>query len=122
MSETALILAAHGSRLASSNDEVRSLASALASELPGYMVRAAFLELTSPSIVDCATTLLNSGVNKLIVLPYFLAAGSHVSKDLPAIIEHLQSSYPDADISCTTHLGNSPLLLPALCALIEETI
>lgn len=116
----AVILAAHGSRLPSSNQEVFALAQQWAEQLPQYRVVPAFLELASPSITESARQLLDQGCHQLLIIPFFLAAGTHVSHDLPAIVRQLCADYPGAEIHCTAHLGASPTLLQALGALLPD--
>ena len=58
-----LIVFAHGSRSAASNDEVRALASRLARDGAADRVDAAYLELAEPSLLSaCAAAVAKSHV------------------------------------------------------------
>jgi sirohydrochlorin ferrochelatase len=102
-----LLLVAHGSRRAASNDEVRELTQRLAGQTGsdyGY-VDCAFLELAEPSIPDGIQRCIDAGSTQVVVLPYFLSAGRHVSEDIPAEVKVKQDQYPDLQICISNYLG-----------------
>ena len=82
----ALLIVAHGSRRAASNDEVRALCNAVAARDDGLYdnVTCAFLELAEPSIPEGLEALIGIGMRDITVVPYFLSAGRHVAEDIPA--------------------------------------
>ena len=46
-----------------------------------------FLELAEPSIPDGIQRCIDAGATEVVVVPYFLSAGRHVSEDIPAEVE-----------------------------------
>jgi len=101
-----LILVAHGSRREESNDEVRELARVLDEHAIDYdNVIPGFLELAEPSIPSAIRIAANNGANEIVVLPYFLSAGRHVVKDIPAEVESTRSELPGIDIKIAPYLG-----------------
>jgi sirohydrochlorin ferrochelatase len=102
----ALLLVAHGSRRAASNDEVRDLTRQLR-EVGGSFqhVACAFLELAEPSIPDGLRAAIAAGADEVVVLPYFLSAGRHVVTDIPAEVAVVQAEYPDVSIRVAPYLG-----------------
>ncbi|MBD1390593.1 CbiX/SirB N-terminal domain-containing protein [Neiella sp. HB171785] len=117
-----MILAAHGSRLKSSNEEVTQLAAKLGDQLTSQFaqVEPAFLELSPPSIEQAIATCVAAGHHHITVVPYFLAAGRHVKDDVPAIVEQARQQYPDVDIELTQHLGLSDGLVSAVTGLLDS--
>ncbi|MFA7592655.1 MAG: CbiX/SirB N-terminal domain-containing protein [Thiohalobacteraceae bacterium] len=105
----ALLLVAHGSRRAASNDEVRELTARLAVRAQPAIpiVRCGFLELAEPSIPDGIEQCIREGATAVVVLPYFLSAGRHVVTDIPAAVAGKQAQYPQADIRIAPYLGAS---------------
>ena len=86
----ALLLVAHGSRVVSSNNTVVELVKKLRPRLSSYgfdSATYAFLELTNPSISEGVQTLIEEGATQIVVLPYFLAPGTHVIDDVPEFIQ-----------------------------------
>ena len=112
----ALLLVAHGSRRAQSNDEVHVLAKKLrqfcSEQYP--IIEAAFLELADPLIPDGIQKCVEQGACEVKVLPYFLNSGRHVVEDIPGIVEVARPDYPDVCIHVTPHLGGSELMMQLL--------
>lgn len=106
----ALIVAAHGSRRAESNDEVRRLCTEIAGRLRRRFstVQAAFLELAAPSISQAIDAALAAGATHVIVLPYFLASGRHVSDDIPAVVNEKRRQHPAVTIEIAEYVGANP--------------
>jgi sirohydrochlorin ferrochelatase len=104
-----LLIIAHGSRRATSNDEVRALAARIkdSPECPYDDVRCAFLELSEPLIPAGLEQCIDNGATQITVLPYFLAAGRHVVTDIPAEINPVSEKHPDIKIELAPHLGAS---------------
>jgi len=102
----ALLLVAHGSRRAASNDEVRDLTRQLRKADDSFQhVACAFLELAEPSIPDGLRAAIAAGAGEVVVLPYFLSAGRHVVTDIPAEVAVVQAEHPDVPIRVAPYLG-----------------
>jgi sirohydrochlorin ferrochelatase len=102
----ALLLVAHGSRRAASNDEVRELTAQLRQADGRFQhVACAFLELAEPSIPDGLRQAIAAGAGEVVVLPYFLSAGRHVVTDIPAEVAVVQREHPDVAIRVAPYLG-----------------
>lgn len=107
-----LLIIAHGSRRAASNDEVRRLAEHVRAqpEQAYSHVEAAFLELAEPGIEDGLAALAEKGETEIVAFPYFLAAGTHVAQDIPKAIAGFSAAYPMVKVRVTPHLGASASL------------
>ena len=112
----ALLLVAHGSRRAQSNDEVDKIAKKLKAHCDDQyqIIHSAFLELAETLIPDGIKKCVDDGATSLIVLPYFLNSGRHVVKDVPEIVNKEKTKYPTIDIKIAEHLGASALMLDLL--------
>jgi sirohydrochlorin ferrochelatase len=117
-----LLLIAHGSRREASNDEVRRLTERLRGRLGRRfsLVSCAFLEIASPSIPEGIDGAVRRGVESLVLLPYFLAAGSHVAEDIPALVEAKSREHPGVAIEITPYLGAAEGLMDLLVSLAED--
>ncbi len=108
MNKTQLLVIAHGSRREASNDEVRDLAKKLDAMPHQYhSVKPAFLELAEPSIPDGIRAAIIEGSTKVVVYPYFLSAGRHVTEDIPSEIQIVRDEYPEVDIELAPYLGSA---------------
>ena len=109
MKSRALIIVAHGSRRASSNEEVMALGEAMKDikEKKFTHVSSAFLEFASPTLEETILASIEKGIDEIVVLPYFLASGNHVTRDIPQIVEEVNTIHPKADIILKQHLGSA---------------
>lgn len=118
----ALLLVAHGSRRARANQEVIELTSQLR-KMAGTQfssIDCAFLEFKQPSIPVKIDALIGVGVKKIVVLPYFLAAGRHIAEDIPAQIADKEVEYPHVHIEMAPYLGSSKLIPQLLLSLAHS--
>lgn len=108
-----LLIIAHGSRRQASNQEVKTLAKQVAQhlQLPDHAVQTAFLEIATPSIGEAIDGCFQQGCSELIVLPYFLSAGTHVANHVPAEIAQAQSKWPDKSITLLPHIGATEAMI-----------
>lgn len=106
-----LLLIAHGSRLASSNSEIALLAERLNQRLGQLsasqydVAKHCFLELCQPDIPETIGNMVSDGCKQVTLFPYFLAAGHHVTTDLPEFLAKARSAYPDVDFHLLPHIG-----------------
>ncbi len=103
----ALLIVAHGSRRAASNDEIRELTQRVTAQAgDSYnLVDCAFLELAEPSIPDGIQCCIDRGADEVIVLPYFLSAGRHVAEDIPNDVKIKQDEHPGIRIRIAPYVG-----------------
>ncbi len=113
----ALLVVAHGSRRAESNDEVRALTRSVAKRASGKYdtVACAFLELADPLIPAGVEALIDAGAEDITVVPYFLSAGRHVVEDIPA--EVAKVNLPEGvSVRIAPYVGESDAMADLLLA------
>ena len=102
----ALVLVAHGSRREASNDEIRELAQSMGKcDSEFDQIYPGFLELAEPLIPEAIRAAASDGAKEIIVLPYFLSAGRHVVKDIPAEVDSVRTELSDVDIRLAPYFG-----------------
>lgn len=104
---TDLLIIAHGSRRCLSNQAVTGLAEKVTLLLPIHInqVHVAFLDFATPTIKDAINLSFQKGAEKILVLPYFLTAGTHVTKDVPREINHVMRAWPGKSTALLPHIG-----------------
>src|SRR5919112_1377127 len=108
-----IIVFAHGSRVESANEAVRTVAAELA-KASGFLAEAAFLELGIPDLPGAAARLVDAGVDSITVVPYFLTLGLHMERDLPPLMQKISNTYNGLQIAVTPPLDGHPALVQAL--------
>ena len=111
-----LVVVAHGSRRSESNAEVKTIANKLSDLMAsGFSdIRYGFLELAEPSIPDAIIQSIEAGAETVIILPYFLSAGRHVTVDIPNEVQKVQDQYPDLPLIILPYLGSADGLLQVI--------
>ena len=96
---------AHGSRVADANDAAREVAK-MVQEISGMeIVEVAFRELHEPNIQQGIDACVAHGVQRILLMPYFLFMGAHVQHDLPEEIIEARKRYPELIMEMGEHLG-----------------
>ena len=103
-----IILIGHGSpKKEANNIELagRLLHSAIHPDCTDDCVKVAYLQFAEPEIADTIRKCVEGGAKKIIIHPYFLSSGMHVTKDIPEIIKEAERQYPDREFIYTEPLG-----------------
>jgi sirohydrochlorin cobaltochelatase len=75
--------------------------------------RIAYMELAEPSMDTVIADGVAEGSRDFTIVPLFLAAGRHLRKDVPAMIEELERAH-GASIRLAPPIGENPLLGQAI--------
>ena len=102
-----LVIIAHGSRRAAANAEIKQLAERVAAQAGDRYARVThgFLEMAEPSIPIAIQSCIAAGAQTVLVVPYFLSAGRHVTNDIPQQVQLKQAQYPEVDIQIMPYIG-----------------
>lgn len=68
-------------------------------------VKVAYLQFAKPGIMDTIREVVAQGAKKVILHPFFLSSGMHVTKDIPEMIDQARQRYPGVDFIYTEPLG-----------------
>ena len=118
------IILAHGSR---NELEVREALDRLVEGVKAFIpreveVRWAALRFNHPDLKEAVELLKARGVNKIVVVPYFLFWGRHVAEDIPRLVEELRGIHPDVEILVSNPIGLSRCLIEQVAGRIGEAV
>ena len=129
-----ILLMDHGSRNAGSNERLHEMAriyersirasSPSAQQRQRVIVRAAHMEIATPTIQDGIESLLEAGVDEIVCHPFFLSPkGRHVSEDIPRIVGQVVEELDiDIPILTTDPIGmNMDVMINAIHAMVKDT-
>jgi sirohydrochlorin ferrochelatase len=116
---TGVVIFAHGSSVPSANQAVEKVASdaSLAAGFPLY--ETAFLD-AQPDLRTATQKLAARGVDRILVVPYFLTLGIHLQRDLPALVHELEVEYPRIQMRIAPPLDGHPGLSQILADRARE--
>lgn len=120
-----VLLMDHGSRNPAANERLIKLAE-LYQETMGsstVIVRAAHMEIATPSIPDGLRSLLEAGVDEIVCHPYFLSPGRHVVEDIPEIVQSaIETLEIEIPITTTDPVGSkTDVMIGAIHSLVTES-
>lgn len=116
-----VVLAAHGSRADEANESHRRLARSVAGALE-LTVLPGFLELTEPTIAGAIDDAVATGADTVLVLPYFLHPGRHLTADVPAIVDEARTRHPGVDVRLLASFGDDPALVELLARQVRSQL
>lgn len=103
--KTGVILISHGSKLSSGNDGLFQVADMLRAMNRWDIVDAAFLQLAEPGFPEVVKKIVESGINRLVVVPLLLFKGNHVYKDIPEMLEIEKKKHPQVEFIYSNNIG-----------------
>ena len=74
-------------------------------------VKIAYLQFAEPDIMTTVKACVDGGASKIIIHPFFLSFGMHVTRDIPEKIAEARSAYPGIEFVCTEPLGTHENLI-----------
>jgi sirohydrochlorin ferrochelatase len=118
--KTAVIILFHGSRADGSAEIARTIAER-AQKRGGYdFVTTAFLQNARPGLNDAISDSAAHHVDKIVVVPFFLQLGMHVTKDIPALLNESRHQHPWIKIELTRAVGAHPRMVDIVIDLVEQ--
>ncbi len=117
---TAVIILFHGSKADGSGEIVQRILSGVRQSSSHKIVEGAFLRHAQPGFMEVVQNCIQLNVGKIVVVPFFLQMGVHVTADIPALIEKVKKRYPELQISATEAVGSHPRMIDIVLDLAEE--
>lgn len=118
-----IILLGHGSRRGIDTDEgLKDAAGRLQQRVgPGVRVRMAAFEFTRPSIPEAIEALVAEGSRQMVLVPFFLFDGKHVTVEIPEELDKIRANYPYIDLTFAKTLGADSRLVQIVAERVQET-
>jgi precorrin-8X/cobalt-precorrin-8 methylmutase len=107
MAETGVIILAHGSRNEGEVSEIlREVARMVKAWLPPEIkVVGASMQFNHPDLEEAIELLVEQGVKRVVIMPYFLFQGIHPTKDIPSRIGVIRQGNPEVEFVLAKTLG-----------------
>ncbi len=119
--KTAVIILGHGSRSGGADETVKRVAAEVKKSGSHEIVEYAFLQYVKPAPHDALENCIRQQAKKVVLVPFFMQPGAHVTKDIPAFVEKAKKEHPDIDIKTTDFVGSHNLMAKIVEDLVEKT-
>lgn len=120
--KTGVIIVDHGSRVAESNALLEKVAAAFgkkfAEQFP--IVEPAHMEIAPPSIADAYGRCVARGAKEIVVVPYFLGPGKHMTQDIPRLAREAAERHAGTSVRVAPGLGLDDAILDLLARRIGQ--
>ncbi len=120
--KTAILMMAHGSRIAEANDAAYQVAQMVREQTGFEIIEVSFRELHEPNIQSGIDACVAKGAERILLMPYFLFMGAHVQHDLPEEIAEAQKRHPELIMEMGGHLGAHRKLAEIEAERIDESL
>jgi sirohydrochlorin ferrochelatase len=105
---TAVIILFHGSRAEGAGDGVQRILANIRQRGEYDVVAEAFLQHAAPGLLDAVQQCVTLGKKTIVIVPFFLQMGMHVTADIPVLVEKARKRFPDIRIFLTDAVGSHP--------------
>jgi sirohydrochlorin ferrochelatase len=119
--KTAIVILGHGTRSEGADDSIRQAAARIRNNGNYEIVAHAFLQYASPSLSDVLEDCVRQQVAKVIIVPFFLQSGTHVSTDIPELVRTAKHTHPHLEFVVTDYVGGHRLMADIVADLINKT-
>ncbi|GAV26424.1 cbiX protein [Carboxydothermus islandicus] len=119
--EKAVVLLAHGSRVAQAVEKFREVVGKLRERFP-FRLQEAFMVRANPNLQEALLSLYREGYQEIAIFPVFLFEGLHLVHDIPEEIDQLKAQYPDLKITVLKPLGEKEQFIEFLAAVLANEL
>jgi sirohydrochlorin ferrochelatase len=116
----AVIILGHGSRGGGKDTALKRIAEELRRSAGDLIIEYAFLQYSQPSADAALDRCITHGAKEIVIIPFFMQAGGHVTRDVPAFLEKARARHPECDIRATDYVGAHPLMTQIVMDLVDK--
>jgi len=109
-----IILFGHGARNPDWAAPFQRIRDSILARQPDARVEMGFLELMRPTLDEGIDCLVAQGASEIVIVPIFMAAGSHVKKDLPLLAASAMDRHPTLAITLADPVGEAAEVVGAM--------
>jgi sirohydrochlorin ferrochelatase len=120
--KTAVIILGHGSRSNGNDSAIKRVAAAMKISSGYAIVEYAFLQYAQPTTDAVLDRCIEQGAKDIIIVPFFLQAGTHVMKDIPDFLDKAKIRHPNCNFRLTDYVGAHPLMAQIVMDLVGNEV
>ncbi len=119
---SSLLVMVHGSPRPASNNAMFQVVDEVSARGIFSDIEVGFMECNEPDIPTAIENLVARGAQKVVAVPYFLHAGTHVADDLPSLLEAAQEKHAQAEFLMGDYIGRDFRIADVLRDRVREVL
>lgn len=117
----AIIILGHGSRVSGNDTTLKRLAEEIERSNGGEIIEYAYLQYAQPTADAALNRCIKQGAKEIVIVPFFLQAGAHVTRDIPDFLDKARAQHPECSIRSTDYVGTHLLMAQIVIDLVQNT-
>jgi Zn-finger protein len=114
-----IIILSHGCRLRKANASLEKIVKATKKNTGLGIVVPAYLQLSHPNLTESVKSLIGQECGTIIIIPFFLFNGNHVTRDIPRIIKEEKAKYPKTRFIYSKNIGDDSRIADIVADTVE---
>lgn len=119
---SAVVILAHGSR---NEPSVRETLDRLVGRVKSLLIQEvevgwAVLQFNRPDLGQAVEALVARGIERIVIVPYFLFRGRHITEDVPKLIEGMRKAHPEVEFLLADIVGLDEHMVDRVVKQIEK--
>lgn len=115
-----ILILAHGSKRQETEETLNSLVEKVRLKLGETIVYPSYLQFSEQNLEKGIEYLVKNGATDIKVIPLFLFAGNHVTKDIPEELAAIRDKYSNINIRMSRHLGDDDRIADIIIDRVES--
>ncbi|MDP3732787.1 MAG: CbiX/SirB N-terminal domain-containing protein [Candidatus Omnitrophota bacterium] len=117
-----IIILSHGSKLKKANTSLNKTIRVIRQKTGLDTIVPAYLQFCQPDLEKSIKNFITKGHQTIIIIPFFLFNGNHVTRDIPHIIEKEKEKYPNVKFMHTKNIGEDTRISDIVSDMVEEAV
>ncbi len=118
---TAVIILFHGSKTEGSKRAVKRIIADVRKRGDYDFVSEAYLQYGSPKVSDAIDNCVKQHAKDIVIVPFFMQPGAHVTRDIPTFIQGVKKKHPDIEIRVADFVGVHTLMTDIVLDLVKKS-
>ncbi len=119
---TGIIVLSHGTKIKKANAILDKIIAKIKQDTGLAIIVPAYLQLCRPDLTKSIKRLAGQGCRRIIIIPFFLFNGNHVTRDIPVIIKKARSEFPEVEFTYTKSLGEDRRVADIISDTLREVL
>lgn len=119
---TGIIVLSHGTKIKRANAILVKTVKKIKQDTGLGLIVPAYLQLSRPDLTKSIKRLIGLGCQRIIIVPFFLFNGNHVTRDIPGIIKKARIMFPNLEFVYTKSLGEDRRVADIVSDMLREVL